>query len=374
MGQPGISYGFIRMTENSHEEDNGSREVFVRVAYSCAGEGFGHAARMVALYEDLQKDCQVFLFVPEPVQDFVKYRLPEAKLFSIPCFEFVKQNNRIRYLPTVLEGIRRGLHFIPAVRRLAKKLMELHIDVVLSDFEPYLPWAARLAGIPIVQMNHPGIVHRFITWDPRSWLASLVARLMEGPWDKRVLVSFYYGDVGPVLRPSLHRYTVKDEGFFAVNLKEDARKRILPLLERHLPGRYQLFPEKGKDFDYALTHCTAVISTAGHQTISEALVLGKPILAVAQDGQYEQMLNARMLEASGRGMGCTTAGLAATLPRFFQFVRQYRVPRIILPRFCFKNSQAHLLQKLKGLFVSLTGKELLPLFKENQGVRKVHSA
>jgi UDP:flavonoid glycosyltransferase YjiC (YdhE family) len=318
----------------------------MRIAYPCAGEGFGHAARMVALYGDLAARHSLDLFVPEPVEAFVRSRLPDAPIRKIPCFELKKRGNRILYGPTAFEAVERAARFPEEVRRISRQLKRRRVDVVLSDFEPYLPWAAKIAGLPVVQMNHPGIVGRFVDADPRSWIAAASSWLLEGPWDRRILVSFYAGDVGPVLRPSLLMRPVRDEGFLAVNLKDDARRRVLPILDSAAGLRYRLYPAPGADFDEGLATCSAVITTAGHQTLSEALALGKPVLALPQEGQFEQMLNARMLERTGRGAWCLSRDFAAALPRFLRRLGDYRSPRILGREFRLRDSRSVLLSRL----------------------------
>lgn len=318
----------------------------MKVAYSCAGEGFGHAARMVALYEDLASLFSLELFVPDTVRGFVDAKLPGLKTRSVPCFLLDKRNNKVRYAPTAFASIRTLAALPRMVRRLSRTLRRLGVDAVLSDFEPVLPWAARLAGIPVVQMNHPAIVCRYVNLDPRSWVASAAARFLQGPWDHRILVSFYGGDVGPVLRKSLYRHRLRDEGFLAVNLKGDARGKVLPQLGTcGLP--YRLHPSPGLDFDESLASCSAVLTGAGHQTISEALCLGKPVMALPQRGQYEQILNARMLEASGRGLWCYAEDLSTTLPRFLDRLGEFGAPAPELRgAYSFRDSRDRLIGRL----------------------------
>jgi hypothetical protein len=345
----------------------------MRIAYSCAGEGFGHAGRMVALYDDLCTDHEVLLYVPDPVSAFVASRLPRAVQRRLPCFTFVKNKNRVEYIRTVFHGLRQAVHFYPAIRRLARQLKKDRIQAVVSDFEPYLPWAARLAGIPVIQMNHPGIIRRYINLDPRTWAASLVAILMEGPWDKRIHVSFFGGDIGPILRTPLLSKPVRDDGFLAVNLKVESRKEILPILDG-IPGlTYKLFPAPGADFDEGLRNCTAVITNGGHQTLSEALVLGKPVLAIPQRGQAEQALNAEMLQKSGRGLMAYDAGeLPKTLPRFLDQLEELRRPAIIPVGFRFRDNRKELIQKLNALFAAFEAPE--PARKEERAPEQVRAA
>ncbi len=328
----------------------------MRIAYSCAGEGFGHAARMAALHADLAARCRIDLYVPETVKRFVRSKLPEASISGLPCFELAKRGNRIDYRLTAFKALRLAAHLIPEVLRLSRVLRRRRTDVVLSDFDPFLPLAARLAGIPVVQMNHPGIVLRHLEADPRSWIAALSARFLEGPWDRRLIVSFYGGDVGPVLRKSLYRHRVRDEGFIAVNLKNEARAKILPILDATPGLRYKLYPSPGADFDEGLASCSAVITGAGHQTLSEALCLGKPVLALPQEGQFEQALNARMLERTGRGAACSVAELPCALPRFLSGLDQFRAPRILPAEFCLTDSRDELLRKLWECFGELTSR------------------
>lgn len=325
----------------------------MRIAYSCAGEGFGHAGRMVALYEDLAQHHEVLFYIPGTVSDFVSSRLPRAILRSIPCFTFIKNKNRVEYIRTLFYSLRQALHFYPVVKRLARQLVKDQIQVVLSDFDPYLPWAARLARIPVIQMNHPGIIRRYLTWDPRTWVAALVAVMMEGPWDKRIHVSFFGGDIGPVLRRGLLSKPLRDEGFLAVNLKMETRKEILPLLDA-IPGlSYRLYPAPGADFDEGLRNCTAVITNGGHQTLSEALVLGKPVLAIPQRGQAEQELNARMLQQSGRGlMVYDVRDLAKVLPRFLASLETLRRPPVIPVGFRFKDSRKELITRINAILAA----------------------
>jgi hypothetical protein len=304
----------------------------MRIAYSCAGEGFGHAARMVALYGELSQNHEVFLYVPGTVRDFVNKKvssgsgkiLNDEDIAPVPHFAFAKKGNAIDYLGTAATGLKTVLGLPATVVALARALRGQRVELVLSDFEPFLPWAARLAGIPIVQMNHPGIVERYVDADPLSWTTALFASLMQGPWDRRILVSFFGGDVGPVLRPSLAAKAVEDRGFLAVNIKEESRTALLPALQALKGIPWRLFPAPGADFDEALATCTAVIAGAGHQTLSEALVLGKPVLAIPQDGQFEQLLNARMLEGTGRGSWCTAKDFGAALPGFLDALPQLR--------------------------------------------------
>ena len=93
-------------------------------------------------------------------------------------------------------------------------------------------------------------------------ITALATRILEGPWDERMLVSFYDGDVGPILRNEIFAHPVRDDGTLLVNLKECLRPVVLPVLDA-MGLRYRLVPDPRVNFEKALAACSFVLSTAG---------------------------------------------------------------------------------------------------------------
>lgn len=294
----------------------------MKIAYSCNGEGFGHVSRLATLLPHLEKHHRVGLFLPPSVEAFLRSKVGPRPWTSIPGLHFVHQGDRIRAAASLKKGLPALVRFPFEVARLVRALKSGGYQAVISDFEPHLAWAARFAGLPVFQLNHPGILTRVRVRGLVSAIAALGTRLMEGPWDQRVLVSFFDGDVGPLLRPSLRRRKPQNRGSLVVNLKESYRPKALAVLRRFPGLSWKVFPSPGEDFDKALLECSAVISPAGHQVLAEALALGKPVLALPQEGQPEQALNAEKLRATGRGrigsldtFETDLAGFLAALPQ-----------------------------------------------------------
>ena len=84
-------------------------------------------------------------------------------------------------------------------------------------------------------------------------------------------------------------------------LKPLYRELLLPLLDRLGRDRFKVFPDPKADYAEALATARALVAPAGHQSISEALALGKPVFAIPVEGQFEQELNARKLRETGFG-------------------------------------------------------------------------
>jgi hypothetical protein len=148
-----------------------------------------------------------------------------------------------------------------------------------------------------------------------------------------------------------------------VYLKPGYRKPIVRALKKIGVTNYHLFPDPSKDYAKTLASCRAVIAGGGHQTICEALYLGKPILAIPQRGQYEQRLNAAMVDAGGFGVRGRMRGLPDQLGRFLSDVdsgiypRQSRYPWI---RFQTDDDSARAIERIRSFMQGCGGERVVP--------------
>ena len=275
----------------------------MNIAIAFCGEGFGHASRISAIASELKKYHNLTFWCPVEVQAFFKKNYPEAEPYSVPLLSIVKKHNKIQLFPTMKVNAQSILLSKKIVSDLAKKLLELKIEAVISDYEPFLAKAAKKIGIPLLLFNHPGIITRFSKFHTSYFLSSFTAKVMMPYYKENNLIisSFYHGDVGPIIRNELKQIKTKKEDFILVYLKTSLKDKILPVLEKLQEVNFKYFPNHEDDFISALASCKGVIAPAGHQLISECLYLKKPILVIPESRQYEQLLNAQMLLKTGLG-------------------------------------------------------------------------
>lgn len=332
----------------------------MRIGMSCTGEGFGHVARVVALAGELRDRFDITIFCPRRVQPFVRQHLPDIPIYTIPYFAFAKKKERIDYLGTAVKNLNQSVRFVANVRGLARLLDRLGIDGAVCDYDPYIAYAAKQNGIPIMQVNHPGIVMRTHAMGLAALAAKLWATFLMAHYDKRMLVSFYDGDVGPIVRREIADRPVSRGAYFVLYLKPTYRRIVMRKLRNLGIENVQVFPDRKRDFAAALAGCAGVISSAGHQFMSEAIVLGKPVFVIPQTGQFEQKLNARMLERSGWGTWSSMRQLEERLPAFMAEVGSYphppareHVPGIgRRPRFVVHNDLGRAAQGIAAFFES----------------------
>jgi uncharacterized protein (TIGR00661 family) len=123
--------------------------------------------------------------------------------------------------------------------------------------------------------------------------------------------------VGPMLRDEVLR-TRRRQGDYLMCYFNKGEHQFLPHIDRALRlldvpvviygtpyvgavDNLEFRAPSNEGFVQDLAGCRAVISTAGNQTIGEAIHFGKPILALPEDA-FEQRLNAHLIERMGVGM------------------------------------------------------------------------
>ncbi len=303
------------------------------VALAANGEGFGHASRMVSMVQELHGSYKLVLYAPPAVERFVRGKLgidlsAAVDFVPVPAFELCREGERVRYM----KSIRRNLGLVASLPRLLvhlrRDMRARGLSCLVSDFEPISTLAATALGIPVLQVNHPGVVHKSHSIMPDAIMAKLTATLMMGRYDKRILVCFYDGDAGPVLRREIARQEPTCGEHIVVSVKREYRAEVLACLEDQPAGRVLVYPEANEKLPYekALASCMAVITSAGHQTLSEAICLGKPVFAIPQRGQFEQRLNAIRLHECGWGSWSCLKGIEPKLQHFLALAKKGDFP------------------------------------------------
>lgn len=322
------------------------------IAFSCASEGYGHVARVVALAPILMEAYELYFFAAEPVEHVIREHIPDARIIPIAHLGFVIENHRIDYLSTTALSLKNIIGQLPEFPHLVRMLRSLSLTALISDFEPITAYAAWLAGIPVLNLNHPGIVLKFRPTGFEAIMAQAVARMMMPVANKHLICSFYEGDVGPILRSGLKGTGPTRGEHILVYTKKDSRRQLLAALERFKEVEFRVFPDPHGSFDQSLLTCRAMIGPAGHQSLSEAICLRKPTLAFAQRGQFEQQLNARMLERSGWGSAGTIDAIEDSVSSFLEQLDSYPRKQDEHFQFTLEDDTGHAIAEIRSFISS----------------------
>jgi len=288
----------------------------MHIGIAINGEGRGHFSRARALAEILGEKHEISFWVPEHLAGELSGYFPRCTVRTIPYLKYEQRGFTLDYIATI--AVNASLFLFPQRTRqkIAKELREAGVDMVLSDFEPFTSAAAKMTGLPVLQLNHPGIVTRTFSLSPAAIVARIVSVYMMAYSDRTILCSFFGGDVGPIIRRELREKKITRGDYVLVYQKPMYREFLEPVLASLPDCPFRIFPDPAGDYAGSLAGCRALVAPAGHQSISEALALGKPVFVIPVEGQFEQELNAEKLRESGFGDYAFFGKLGTALPAF----------------------------------------------------------
>lgn len=305
------------------------------IFFSMSGEGRGHATRVRALVEQLRAEHRLFLFAPNDAYHFLAplyAGVANVEVVRIPGLAFhYNDKGRLAYRATIRGAWQYAWGLKKLVRHLEGYIREHRPDVVVTDFEPALPRAAKRCGVPFLSVNHQHflIVNDLsgLPWHLRlhTIYMSWVVRMYYSGQAETVVSQFYFPPVVPawqgrvvqagvLLRPEILAAKPAHGEFALCYLRRFGSPRVMAALRGcGVPVRIYGLGEKPADgnltyhaihdqrFVEDLAACRALISTAGNQLVGEALFLGKPVFAMPEPNNHEQYINAHYLADSGAG-------------------------------------------------------------------------
>ena len=344
--------------------------------FSCAGEGRGHATRLRTVVEALRGEHCIRLFAPGVAFEFLSDAYGTAMLDGrgdvtvtrIPGLMFRYRNGRVSKPGTLWDAggyLRRLNRLVTALRR---EMDAGRPDLVISDFEPALPRAAQRAGVPTLSLDHQHFMLISDLAELPLWLrlhvwamVPVVAAYCPKPVET-VASSFYFPplrrglknvtQIGTLLRPAVRDANTCDAGHIVAYLRKFGDPHVLQTLaacgrpvrvyglgERPTEAALQFCSVSEDAFLADLASASAVVTNAGNQLVGEALYLNKPVLAIPEEGQAEQWINAHFLRAGGGGDWVRLRDFnAATLGAFLADLDRFR-GRVDRSRLC-GNDQA----------------------------------
>jgi uncharacterized protein (TIGR00661 family) len=303
----------------------------LRILYGVAGEGMGHATRSEVVIESLLARHDVRVAAAGRAFAHLRERLPVVDEVFGPSLAM--QDGEIRRWATLVQNVRIASHDLPeTVRHWVAGVDDWRPDVVITDFEPMAGLYARITRTPLVAVDNIHMLDRCrhaveIVGRERDdfVVARAVSRGMVPGAVEYIVTTFFQAPilrrgttlVPPILRPEIAAAASEPGDHLLVYASGE--KRALDALrstgerclvygmrggpdETRVDGMLEFRPPSNEGFVEDLRTAKAVVTGGGFSLLSEAVYLGKPVLAVPLRGQFEQTLNARYLERDGYGL------------------------------------------------------------------------
>lgn len=295
-----------------------------RILYGVMGDARGHVARALNIAREIPNH-EILFVGGGAIREVASLGYPVE---DVPMASTLYRNNRVDFPATIANALRVFATAGPVVDRVAAIIRSFDPHLILSDYEYFTPLAARKTSRMSVSLDHQHVITHCRYEAPPSqrvsrFMTSLSIRRLYSSTSLFLITSFYTpaprdpqttwvlppiigrdvtelmsceGDHVLVYQtsPTFHRlFSVLEElpyQFFIYGLgKKPARRNL----------QFKAVSREG--FLQDLASCRYAITNGGHNVISEALYLGKPLLAFPIGNAYEQFLNAHFIRSLGYG-------------------------------------------------------------------------
>lgn len=315
----------------------------MRFLFIVQGEGRGHMTQAIALGQLLEKKGHTLTAVcigkseRRQIPDFV-YQKINAPIYTFESPNFVtdKSSKSIRLTATVSQNLLKWKCFKKSLKELDTIILESEPDVILNFYD-------MLAGIYSLlyrpscsfwTIGHQYLAdHKAFLFPKNSFLKRLIFKfnnkITSIGADLNLALSFQplpqSGNkikvLPPLLREEIRSLETRKEDFIlAYTVNSGYGEEILEFAAAHPHIKVEAFWDKkgaaptyqplpnlifhqinDKLFLEKMAACRGLISTSGFESICEAMYLGKKVMMIPVQGQFEQSCNA--LDAIQAGAG-----------------------------------------------------------------------
>ncbi len=192
-------------------------------------------------------------------------------------------------------------------------------DLVINDFEPISAWACKLRRKPCVSLSHQWAVIQPNAPRPTD-MDRKGAMVLRRYAPVTAGFGFHFRAYGPgiftpVIRSEVRALRPTDEGHYTVYLPAYDDAALVAALSLYPEARWQVFskhneraftegnvsiqPVENGAFLKSMASSKGVLCGAGFEGPAEALFLGKKLMVMPMEGQYEQQCNAEALAQMG---------------------------------------------------------------------------
>lgn len=310
------------------------------------GEGRGHSTQAIALREMLVTNghevCAVLIGKSKrretPAFFFEKIKAPVIG-FQSPNFVLDRQNKGLKIRKSFLLNLLRTRAYLASLKIIDNIVKEHQPDVVINFYDLlaglYSFFYKGRRGFRFISISHHFLFQHPDFEFPRGhltdrFLLHLLSSITSAKSDIKLALSFVPMKdlpdqrlfvVPPLLRNEVQKLQVEDLDFVLTYIvndgyaeeimawhKKNTHIKMVCFWDRKESGNYFL-PHKNLifkqlndgDFLEHLRTCSGYASSAGFESICEAMYLGKPVMMVPTANHFEQLCNSLDAEKAGAG-------------------------------------------------------------------------
>jgi uncharacterized protein (TIGR00661 family) len=297
-----------------------------KILYGVHGTGHGHAIRALALARHLAGLGHEFLFVSHGTgADILRREFPVEDL---PNPATPVRGHKVALMATIYSNLSVRSRSGTYINQVLQLMDSFQPEVTLSDYEYFVPLAARRAGVPCLSVDNQHVItacRHAVPWTqyPAYLSTAWAVKTFFSRASDHLVTSFFRPPVAPgvrarilppLLRETLLQRSPSDAGHVVAYQGYATFKRFFPFL-RTIPSEVMVYGfniaetdgnltfKKNSENDFLddLSSCRYVVCGGSHTLLSEALYYGKPVLSFPIQSAFEQFLNALYLDRLGYG-------------------------------------------------------------------------
>ncbi|MPR34320.1 glycosyltransferase family protein [Salmonirosea aquatica] len=345
----------------------------MKVLFIVQGEGRGHLTQAVSLRQILHSaghEVAAVLVGQARGREIPAFFLEQIQApvhpFLSPNLLYNGNKGSICVGRTIRTHLMRASAYMASLREIHEQVEAIQPDLIVNFYEVLggLYKFVYRPEVPMVCVAHQYLLlHPQFPFPKNSWLARQIVnfntRLTALGATQKLALSFRcfareteYGltMVPPLLRREMKKSEPTDEGFALVYMTHPSLSRqIVAWHEQHPELCLHCFwdnsdaPEEQRIDDTLTFHrlngpkylrmmasCKALVTTAGFESVCEAMYLGKPVLMVPVPKHFEQACNAIDGVLSGAGASSRTFDLSVLT----DFLPYFQSPKVEFQAWC----------------------------------------
>lgn len=311
----------------------------MKFVFIVQGEGRGHQTQALALSEMLTSNGhEISLALVGTNNPFkIPSLLAEKASFKIETFQspsliYNSKTQALSLNMTIRSAVPNTRKYIKSILQIKRAIEICRPDVIINfyDFLGGLYSAFFTSKAKVICIGHQYLLlNRHFNHPKGHWLDRQIVnfntRITALGSDKILALSFseFENDreiitVPPLVRNELIYYSNQDLGYILVYLTQPEMisefliyagyythlifEVFIDKCLAEIPENVRINPISSSAFIQKMAKCKAIISTAGFESVCEAMYLGKPALMVPIKKHYEQLCNALDAQRAGAGI------------------------------------------------------------------------
>jgi uncharacterized protein (TIGR00661 family) len=283
----------------------------MRILYGIQGTGHGHISRAREILPLLSNNAEVDVLLSGYN---CKMSLENVRVLKKRGISLTYSNNgRVSLYETI-----RNLKPVTFLKDV-NQLKPLSYDLVISDYEPISAWAAYKAEVPSLALSHQAAF--MSDFSPRPARQSLFAeQILKKFAPCKSALGFHFRRYDsfiepPIIRTEILNLNPESGNHVTVYLPAFHHDKLIPHFKRVKNAEWHIFspscssvfkdanirinPVSNNGFLKSLETCRGVLTSGGFETCAEAMYLGKKLMVLPIQNQYEQLCNAAALHQMG---------------------------------------------------------------------------